>query len=86
MATVLTGMQAKGLIDGQPSLVHAKVVIATLADAGRHLLDEAGQEVNMLEKAFVDRFTPAERGQFCDLLDRATETLIEQTLRPAKST
>ncbi|MEV4064713.1 hypothetical protein [Nonomuraea dietziae] len=62
MATVLTGMQAKGLIDRQPSLVHAKVVIATLADAGRHLLDETGQEVNVLEKAFVDRFTRLSAG------------------------
>lgn len=85
MATVLTGMQAKGLIDRQPSPVHAKVMIATLTDVGQHLLDEAYQEVNVLEKAFVDTFTPAEHRQFCDLLDRATETLIEQTLRPTKS-
>jgi DNA-binding MarR family transcriptional regulator len=86
MATVLTGMQAKGIIDRQPSPVHAKVMIATLTDAGRHLLDGAYQEVNALEKAFVDRFTPAEHRQFSDLLDRATETLIEQTPRPGKST
>ncbi|TMR93838.1 MarR family winged helix-turn-helix transcriptional regulator [Nonomuraea basaltis] len=86
MATVLTGMQAKGLIDRKPSPVHAKVMIATLTDAGRHHLDGAYQEVNALEKAFIDKFTPAEHRQFCDLLDRATETLIEQTPRPAKST
>ncbi|MEU7863110.1 MarR family transcriptional regulator [Nonomuraea sp. NPDC049141] len=84
MATVLTGMQAKGLIDRQPSPVHAKVMIADLTDAGRSLLDKAYQEVNVLEKAFVDKFTPAEHRQFCDLLDRATETLVEQTLRPPK--
>ncbi|MFF5205820.1 MarR family winged helix-turn-helix transcriptional regulator [Streptosporangium sp. NPDC000396] len=86
MATVLTGMQTKGLIDRQPSSVHAKVMIATLADAGQRLLEEAYQEVNVLEKALIDKFTPAEHRQFCDLLDRATETLIEQTPRPAKST
>ena len=86
MATVLTGMQAKSLIDRQPSPVHAKVMIATLTGEGRRLLDGAYQEVNALEKAFVDTFTPAEHRQFCDLLDRATETLIEQSLRPAKST
>ncbi len=84
MATVLTGMQAKGLIDRRPSPVHAKVMIATLTDTGRRHLDEAYQEVNVLEKAFVDKFTPAEHKQFCDLLDRATDTLIEQTPRPAK--
>lgn len=86
MATVLTGMQAKGLIDRQPSPVHAKVMIATLPDAGQRHLDGAYQEVNVLEKAFIDKFTPAEHKQFCDLLDRATETLIEQTSRPTKST
>lgn len=84
MATVLTGMQAKGLIDRQASPVHARVMIATLTDVGRRHLDGAYREVNVLEKAFVDRFTPAEHRQFCDLLDRATETLIEQTPRPAK--
>ncbi|ACZ88141.1 MarR family winged helix-turn-helix transcriptional regulator [Streptosporangium roseum] len=86
MATVLTGMQAKGLIDRRSSPVHAKVMIATLTGTGRRHLDGAYQEVNVLEKAFLDRFTPAEHGQFCDLLDRATETLIEQTPRPAKPT
>ncbi|MGP3921273.1 MarR family winged helix-turn-helix transcriptional regulator [Nonomuraea sp. 10N515B] len=85
MATVLTGMQAKGLIDRQPSPVHAKVMIATLTDTGQRHLNGAYQEVNALEKAFIDTFTPVEHRQFCDLLDRATETLIEQTPRPAKS-
>src|ERR671931_1242740 len=39
MATVLTGLQNKGLIGRQPSTVHAKVLIATLTAAGRDLLD-----------------------------------------------
>ncbi|WP_113699862.1 MarR family winged helix-turn-helix transcriptional regulator [Nonomuraea lactucae] len=86
MATVVTGMQAKGLIDRQSSPVHAKVMIATLTDAGQRLLDGAYREVNVLEKALIDKFTPAEHRQLCELLDRATETLIEQTPRPAKST
>ncbi|MFQ6393948.1 MarR family winged helix-turn-helix transcriptional regulator [Nocardia sp. KC 131] len=79
MATVLTGMQNKGLIDRQPSPVHAKVMIAALTDDGQRVLEGAYQKVNVLEKAFLDKFTPAEHKQFTDLLDRATETLIEQT-------
>ncbi|MEV8440541.1 hypothetical protein AB0425_24430 [Actinosynnema sp. NPDC051121] len=39
--------------------------------------------MNALEKAFTDTFTPAEHRQFCDLLDRAAQTLVEQTPRPA---
>jgi DNA-binding MarR family transcriptional regulator len=83
MATVLTGMQNKKLIDRQPSPVHAKVMIATLTDTGRALLDQAYQEVNALERSFTDQFDPAEHAQFCELLDRATQTLVEQT-RTAK--
>ncbi|NJP91830.1 MarR family transcriptional regulator [Nonomuraea sp. FMUSA5-5] len=79
MATVLTGMQNKGLINRQPSPVHAKVMIATLTPAGRSLLDRAYQEVIVLERALTDRFTPDERELFCEFLDRATATLIEQT-------
>jgi MarR family transcriptional regulator, organic hydroperoxide resistance regulator len=79
MASMLTGLQNKGLIDRQPSPVHAKVLIATLTDAGRDLLDGAYREVIVLERALTDRFTPAEHQQFCEFLDRATVTLIEQT-------
>jgi DNA-binding MarR family transcriptional regulator len=79
MATVLTGMQHKGLIDRQPSPVHAKVMIATLTDAGRDLLDHAYQQVIVLERALTDRFTPDEHKLFCEFLDRATATLVEQT-------
>ncbi|MFG2054166.1 MarR family winged helix-turn-helix transcriptional regulator [Micromonospora sp. NPDC048930] len=79
MASVLTGLQNKGLIDRQPSPVHAKVLIATLTDSGRGLLDRAYREVIVLERALTDRFTPEEHRQFCALLDRATATLIEQT-------
>ncbi|OHV60583.1 MarR family transcriptional regulator [Pseudofrankia sp. BMG5.36] len=79
MASVLTGLQNKGLLDRRPSPVHAKVLIATLTDAGHDILDRAYQEVIVLERALTDRFTPAEHRQFCDLLDRATATLVEQT-------
>jgi DNA-binding MarR family transcriptional regulator len=79
MASVLTGLQNKELIDRHPSPVHAKVLIATLTDAGRAALDRAYQEVIVLERALTDRFTPDEHKQFCALLDRATATLIEQT-------
>ncbi|MGV9823618.1 MarR family winged helix-turn-helix transcriptional regulator [Nocardia xishanensis] len=79
MATVLTGIQNKGLIDRQPSPVHAKVMIATLTPAGRDLLERAYQEVIVLERALTDRFTPDEHKLFCEFLDRATATLVEQT-------
>jgi DNA-binding MarR family transcriptional regulator len=79
MAGVLTGLQNKSLIDRQPSPVHAKVLIASLTAGGQDLLDRAYQEVNVLERALTERFSTEEVKEFCDFLDRATATLIEQT-------
>ncbi|GJF33136.1 hypothetical protein KNE206_58360 [Kitasatospora sp. NE20-6] len=79
MATVLNGMQAKGLIDRNASATHAKVMIATLTDTGSGLLDRAYQEIIVLERALTDRFDTDEHRRFCEFLDRATATLVEQT-------
>jgi DNA-binding MarR family transcriptional regulator len=79
MASVLTGMQNKGLIERQPSAVHAKVLMAALTPTGRDLLERAYGDVIVLERALTDRFTPAERERFCEFLDRATATLVAQT-------
>ncbi|MFR9774157.1 MarR family winged helix-turn-helix transcriptional regulator [Nocardia sp. SC052] len=85
MATVLSGMHSKGLIDRQPSPVHAKVLITTPTAAGRSLLDRAYREVIVLERTLTQRFTPEEHQAFCDFLDRATATLAEQTPRSSTS-
>ncbi|WP_354637966.1 MarR family winged helix-turn-helix transcriptional regulator [Kitasatospora camelliae] len=82
MATVLNGMQAKGLITRSASATHAKVMIAAPTGAGRDLLDRAYDEVIVLERALTDRFSPDEHQQFCAFLDRATATLTEQTPTP----
>lgn len=82
MATVLTTLQGKNLIHREPSPVHAKVLISRLTAAGTALLDHAYQEVNVLERQLSDSFSAAEHAALCDLLDRATATLAEQTRRP----
>jgi DNA-binding MarR family transcriptional regulator len=79
MATVLTGLQNKELIARRPSPVHAKVMIAALTEQGQELLDHAYQEVIVLERALTGAFTPAEHTAFCELLDRATTILTQQT-------
>jgi DNA-binding MarR family transcriptional regulator len=83
MATVLNGMRAKELIDRKASATHAKVMIVTLTDSGRDLLARAYEEVIVLERALTDRFSADEHRQFCEFLDRATLTLIEQTPTPS---
>lgn len=83
MSSVLTNMETKGLIRREASPVHAKVQIATLTDAGQALLDRAYQEVTILERALTDAFTPAEHASLCELLERATAVLVQQTRRAA---
>jgi DNA-binding MarR family transcriptional regulator len=79
MATVLTGLQNKELIVRRPSPVHAKVMIAALTEHGQQLLDRAYREVIVLERALTGAFTPAEHSALCELLDRATTILTQQT-------
>ncbi|MES9535995.1 MarR family transcriptional regulator [Actinomadura sp. NPDC000600] len=79
MATVLTGLQNKGLVVREPSPVHAKVMIATPTEEGRRLLERAYGEVIVLERALTDAFTPAEHAALCELLDRAAAILVQQT-------
>ncbi|MFB7588832.1 MarR family winged helix-turn-helix transcriptional regulator [Streptomyces sp. NPDC056169] len=83
MSSVLANMETKELIRRETSPVHAKVQIATLTDAGRTLLDRAYQEVVILERALTDAFTPAEHTALCELLERATAVLAQQTRHAA---
>ena len=80
MASVLANLETKALIRRTVSAVHAKVQIATLTDRGEALLDRAYQEVNVLERALTDAFSPAEHASICALLERATTVLIDQTV------
>ncbi|MFD6275516.1 MarR family winged helix-turn-helix transcriptional regulator [Streptomyces sp. NPDC060209] len=79
MSSVLTNMENKELIHRETSPVHGKVQIATLTDEGRALFDHAYQEVIVLEDALTNAFTPAEHASLCELLERATTVLTEQT-------
>jgi DNA-binding MarR family transcriptional regulator len=78
MATVLGGLQSKGLVQREASPVHAKVQIASLTDEGVKLLEQAYDDVVVLDRALTDAFTPAEHAALCDLLDRATDFLHDQ--------
>ncbi|MFI9329009.1 MarR family winged helix-turn-helix transcriptional regulator [Kitasatospora sp. NPDC052868] len=81
MSSVLATMETKGLIRRDTSPVHAKVQIASLTDEGRALLDQAFQEVVVLERALREAFTPTEHASLCELLERATTVLVQQTRR-----
>jgi len=75
----LGGLQAKGLIDRHGSTDHAKVQIASLTEDGRALLERAFREVSILERALTASFSAEEYSSVCELLERATKVLIDQT-------
>lgn len=79
MSSVLTNMASKELIRREASPVHAKVQIAALTDKGQAVLERAYQEVIVLERALADAFTPSEHTALCELLERATTVLVQQT-------
>jgi DNA-binding MarR family transcriptional regulator len=85
MASVLTGLQSKGLIERTPSPLHAKVQVATLTPEGDKTFRDAYGEVGVLERELSRAFTAKERTALIDLLQRATDVLIAQTgARPAR--
>jgi MarR family transcriptional regulator, organic hydroperoxide resistance regulator len=79
MAGVLGGLQAKSMIDRHGSTDHAKVQIASLTNDGRALLEQAYGEVILLQRALTDSFSTEEYSLVCELLERATKVLIDQT-------
>lgn len=79
MASVLANLENKDLIRRETSPVHAKVQIASLTGEGRAVLDRAYEEVIVLERALTAAFAPAEHASLCELLERATDVLAEQT-------
>jgi len=81
MGSVLANMETKELIRRTTSPVHAKVQIATLTDEGQALLNRAYEEVVVLERALTAAFTPSEHASLCELLERATTVLVQQTRR-----
>jgi DNA-binding MarR family transcriptional regulator len=83
MATVLGTLQGKGLISRTVSPAHAKVLVTELTESGRLLLKRAYQEVAELESGLTREFRPAEYTVLCELLERATSTLVRQTRHPA---
>ncbi|PYC77314.1 MarR family transcriptional regulator [Streptomyces tateyamensis] len=83
MATVLSTLHGKGLITRTVSPAHAKVLVTELTEAGQVLVKRAHQEVAELETGLSRAFRPAEYAVLCELLERATSTLVRQTRHPA---
>ena len=79
MASVLSGLEGKGLIRRDPSPLHAKVKVATATPEGDAVFRQAYGEVAVLERHLADAFSAKERASLIALLDRATSVLVAQT-------
>ncbi|MFJ1706891.1 MarR family winged helix-turn-helix transcriptional regulator [Kitasatospora sp. NPDC088346] len=75
VATVLTNLEAKGLITRQPHPWHRKVAEVRLTDDGRRLLAQADTQAVAIERRIADGFSPEERALLIDLLARASSQL-----------
>lgn len=75
MATVLTNLESKGLVERQPSLLHQKVLVAKATRAGRAAVKKADLAALRVEKQLADAFEPDELALYRDFLERTVKVL-----------
>ncbi|MEU4154971.1 MarR family transcriptional regulator [Actinoplanes sp. NPDC026670] len=75
MATVLTNLETKGLIERDQSPLHQKVVVNRVTPAGATLLAGADAAAVRIERSLAAAYTDTEREQLAALLERAIITL-----------
>lgn len=75
MTTVLSNLEAKGLITREQSAVHQKVLITLLTQAGRAMLKKADVRVREVEDRLGGVFDPTERATLVESLERAIKVL-----------
>lgn len=81
MATVLSNLEDKGLIERAVSPLHQRVRVTRLTTKGTELVRQADPAVLAVEQRLAAAFTAAERKAFTEHLERAITTLT-----PARST
>jgi DNA-binding MarR family transcriptional regulator len=75
MAGVLANLEAKGLIEREPSELHGKVLVTRLSEAGRTVVAEADARAVGIESALWTAFDESERDLFRGFLQRVTSVL-----------
>ena len=75
MATVLSNLESKGLIERTPSTVHHKVMVTKLTRTGRALVKKADVQAKAVEDRLAEAFEPRERELLREFLERAVKAL-----------
>ncbi len=75
MATVITNLEAKGLVDRSTSPMHQRLKETRLTDTAIPVLEGADRAAVQIEEALAVEFGPDELRSFQELLNRAITTL-----------
>jgi DNA-binding MarR family transcriptional regulator len=75
MTTVLSNLEAKGLITRTQSAVHQKVLVTNLTPSGRAIFRRAGTSERSVEQRLSAAFEPHERAALVELLERVVAVL-----------
>jgi DNA-binding MarR family transcriptional regulator len=75
MSTVLTNLEAKGLIEREQSSMHHKLVVNRVTPAGKAQLRRADAAALRVEGQLATAYSDNERAQLTELLDRAIAVL-----------
>lgn len=75
MATVLSNLEAKGLVERTPSEIHSRVLVTRLSRAGRALVKRADQKARAIENRLWGAYSVEEREMLVGLLERAVEVV-----------
>jgi DNA-binding MarR family transcriptional regulator len=70
MATVLSNLEAKGLIERTPSTIHSRVLVTRLSRSGRALIKRADQRARVIENRLWGAYSAQEREMLVSLLER----------------
>ncbi|WP_018350347.1 MarR family winged helix-turn-helix transcriptional regulator [Longispora albida] len=75
MSTIITNLEAKGLITREPSEVHAQVLVLRVTETGLDLLHRSLPRMQEIEDRLQASFTEAERESFREFLTRSIGAL-----------
>ncbi|MFC3995909.1 MarR family winged helix-turn-helix transcriptional regulator [Nocardiopsis sediminis] len=78
MASLLSTLEAKGLVERRPSAAHAQVLLARLTRRGRALLERADAAALAVEARLSGAYSAEEERLVRDLLQRGTAALSEE--------
>lgn len=75
MATVVSNLENKGLVERQPHRWHGNLIEHQLTGAGRQVLAPADAAASAIERAIAAEFRPDERKQLVAMLARVSRVL-----------